>query len=82
MDEKKYGELVVISVLHNNLSFEMANTLQNLLRWKIEGATEIQKSLQECVDTLKNLYNNKYAEIDLDTKLTFLKAGFGLRDYK
>lgn len=82
MDEKKLNELAQISVLHNNLSFEMQNTIQTLIRLGISEANDIQKSLQESINTLKRIFNKKYADIDLDTQLTLLKAGFGLREYK
>jgi len=82
MDEEKYGKLVNISVLHNNLSFELKNTLPRLIKSKIENAEEIKKSLEEIIQKLGKSYADIFSETDTDTKLTLFRAGFGLNDFR
>ena len=82
MDEEKYSKLVWISVFHNNLSFELQNTLPQLIKFKIESSEEVKKMIEEIIQKLGKSYHDIFSETDTETKLTLIQAGFRLNDYR
>lgn len=80
LNEEQFGKLATVSNLHNNLKFEVKNTLPQLQRVQIE-TEDLEKSLEATISKLKQIYFEVYDKTDTETKLMLLHAGFHLTDY-
>lgn len=80
-EDKKYGQLVWTSMIHNTLEFEIANTLPKLVYLGLAEANDFKEALQEISRKLAVLHLELYEKADLDSKEALAQGGFRLRHY-